>query len=91
MRSELKKKTFKTEAEEAEWWDMNQDALADEFEKAAAAGTLGRSRAGNSTAPDWLRKSWESAKQLNLDTLSAEEIDAEIEAARKARRRDTQG
>lgn len=37
------------------------------------------------TVPDWLRQSWESARQANLDRLSMEEIDAEIHAARKAR------
>jgi len=45
MREELKKKTFRNEAEEAAWWDRHQDALAGEFEKAAAAGTLGRGTA----------------------------------------------
>lgn len=39
------KKTFKNEAEEAKWWDQHQDALANEFEKAAAAGTLRRGTA----------------------------------------------
>ena len=38
-------------------------------------------------APEWLQKSWESAKQEGLDQLSPEEIDAEIAAARTARRR----
>jgi len=33
-------------------------------------------------APEWLRKSWESAKQSGLDRLSMDEIDAEIAAAR---------
>jgi len=37
-------------------------------------------------APEWLRKSWASAKETGLDQLSMEEIDAEIAAARKARR-----
>lgn len=37
-------------------------------------------------APDWLRRSWESARQAGLDQLSIEEIDAEIAAARKERR-----
>jgi plasmid stability protein len=37
-------------------------------------------------APEWLRKSWESAREAGLDHLSTEEIDAEIAAARKARR-----
>jgi hypothetical protein len=39
-------------------------------------------------APEWLRKSWESAKAAGLDNLSSEEIDAEISAARKSRLRD---
>lgn len=37
-------------------------------------------------APDWLRKSWASAQAEGLDQLSMDEIDAEIEAARLARR-----
>jgi hypothetical protein len=37
-------------------------------------------------APEWLQKSWESSRQAGLDQLSAEEMDAEIPAARKARR-----
>jgi plasmid stability protein len=41
-------------------------------------------------APEWLRKSWESSKQAGLDRLSADEIEAEIEAARKARRQSPQ-
>ena len=36
--------------------------------------------------PEWLKKSWQSSKQTGLDRLSAEEVDAEIAAARKARR-----
>lgn len=36
--------------------------------------------------PEWLRKSWETAKQAGLDQLSTDEIDAEIAAARRARR-----
>jgi len=38
------------------------------------------------SAPEWLQESWESAKRSGLDRLSMEEIDAEIDAARKARR-----
>jgi len=41
MKAELKKKKFRNEAEEAKWWEQHQEALANEFEKAAAAGTLG--------------------------------------------------
>ena len=37
------------------------------------------------SAPEWLQQSWESAKQFGLDQLSMEEIDAEIDAARKMR------
>jgi len=40
----------------------------------------------NDIAPEWLQKSWESSRQEGLDQLSGEEIDAEIAAARKARR-----
>jgi plasmid stability protein len=36
--------------------------------------------------PDWLRESWESAGQTGLNRLSMDEIDAEIAAARRARR-----
>jgi hypothetical protein len=36
--------------------------------------------------PDWLRESWESAKQTGVNQLSMDEIDAEIAAARKTRR-----
>ena len=38
------------------------------------------------SAPDWLQNSWENAKRLGSDRLSTEEIDAEIQAARRARR-----
>lgn len=31
---------FKSEAEEADWWDSHEDELADEFEKAASEGRL---------------------------------------------------
>ncbi len=36
--------------------------------------------------PDWLRESWESAGQTGVNQLSMGEIDAEISAARSARR-----
>ena len=36
-------------------------------------------------APEWLRKSWETAKQTGLDRLTSDEIDAEIAAARHDR------
>jgi hypothetical protein len=37
-------------------------------------------------APEWLRGSWASAKEAGLDKLYTDEIDAEIAAARKAKR-----
>jgi plasmid stability protein len=37
-------------------------------------------------APEWLRKSWAGAKEMGLDQLSTDEINAEIAAARKAKR-----
>lgn len=65
-------------------------------QKIAIESLLGRSVAEDevvsiralavASAPEWLRQSWESAKRLGLDRLSTEEIDAEIEAARKERR-----
>jgi plasmid stability protein len=36
--------------------------------------------------PDWLRESWENAGQTGVNQLSMDEIDAEIAAARRARR-----
>jgi prevent-host-death family protein len=36
--------------------------------------------------PDWLEKSWDSAKRHGLDKLTRKEIDAEITASRYARR-----
>jgi len=37
-------------------------------------------------APDWLRQSWESAERAGTADLSMDEIEAEIAAARRARR-----
>src|SRR5438094_9128805 len=36
--------------------------------------------------PDWLKKSWASAKRNGLDKMTMKEIDAEIAAARRERR-----
>jgi len=65
-------------------------------QKMAIESLLGRSIADNEeisirtmtppSAPEWLQASWKSAKEQGLDQLSMEEIDAEIAAARKARR-----
>jgi prevent-host-death family protein len=37
--------------------------------------------------PDWLEKSWDSAKRHGLDKLTPKQIDAEIAAARRDRRK----
>jgi predicted DNA binding CopG/RHH family protein len=50
MRKEFQKKNFKSEEEEANWWDQNQDALADEFERAASEGTLSHGTAARKGA-----------------------------------------
>ena len=65
-------------------------------QKMAIESLLGRAIAENEeisirattlpSAPEWLQVSWKSAQEQGLDQLSMEEIDAEIAAARKARR-----
>jgi len=37
-----KRRPFKTETQEAQWWEKNQKLIADHFEKAKAAGKLGK-------------------------------------------------
>jgi hypothetical protein len=37
--------------------------------------------------PDWLQKSWDSAKRQGFDKLTPKEIDAEIASARRERRK----
>ncbi len=41
MLEELKNKTFASEAEEAAWWESNQDGLLEDFKKATAEGRVG--------------------------------------------------
>ncbi len=65
-------------------------------QKLAIESLLGRSVAedeaisirtlASASAPGWLQQSWETARRSGLDRLSTAEIDAEIDAARKARR-----
>ncbi|MFP5276795.1 MAG: DUF2188 domain-containing protein [Acidobacteriota bacterium] len=45
MKEELKKQNFRSEAEEAKWWEEHQDDLANEFEGAAALGAIGHGTA----------------------------------------------
>ena len=53
LRNELLTRHFELEAEEAAWWDTHQNDLADEFEKAAVTGTLGRGTAARrGSTPD---------------------------------------
>lgn len=64
-------------------------------QRLALESLLGRSISDNeqiiirtsklSRAPEWLRRSWDTAQEQGLDRLSAEEIDAEIASIRKAR------
>lgn len=65
-------------------------------QRVVVEGLLGRSVEENEAisirslvpgrTPEWLLESWESAERQDVDELSSEEIDAEIAAARKARR-----
>ncbi len=41
MLEDLKNKTFANEAEEAAWWESNEDALLEDFKKATAEGRVG--------------------------------------------------
>jgi predicted DNA binding CopG/RHH family protein len=41
MLEKLKNKTFANEAEEAAWWESNEDALLEDFKKATAEGRVG--------------------------------------------------
>jgi hypothetical protein len=62
-------------------------------QKSAIESLLGHSVADDeavsirtqAAAPEWLQRSWDSARQLELDRLTMEEIDLEISCARKAR------
>jgi hypothetical protein len=65
-------------------------------QRLAIEGLLGRTigeheeisirTAPSPSAPDWLKRSWDTAQEQGLDRLSAEEIEEEIAAARNARR-----
>ena len=66
-------------------------------QRIAIEGLLGRSIGENEqiiirtaeapAPPEWLKRSWERAQERGLDRLSAKEIDAEIAAVRKTRRK----
>lgn len=42
----------------------------------------------NMRPPGWLERSWTNAERLGLDTMTADEIDAEIAASRQVTRAD---
>jgi predicted DNA binding CopG/RHH family protein len=75
MLEELKTKSFKNESEEADWWESNEDALADEFEKATAEGLVGVGTVAKRAAlptttirldPDDIAKAREQAAERGL-------------------------
>lgn len=67
--------------------DEQQAALAAKARlKGLSTEQYARQVLENDLTPEWVQKSWETSKQAGLDQLSTEEIDAEIAAARKARR-----
>ncbi len=59
---------FKSEAEEAEWWDTHEDESIEAFTKAAAEGRLGRGTV---------------ARKAGLPTTTIRLDPADIEMARK--------
>ncbi|MFZ1938303.1 MAG: DUF2188 domain-containing protein [Terracidiphilus sp.] len=76
MKEELKKLSFKSEEEEAQWWDKNQDALAQAFEEAAVAGTLGHgttARKGNTPT---------TTIRLDPDDIAKARVQAEVKGLR---------
>ena len=80
MKEKLKNQNFRNEAEEAQWWEQHQDALADKFEKAAAAGTLGHGTAARKAG----------ATPTTTIRLAAEDIaKARIQAQRRGLRYQT--
>jgi hypothetical protein len=51
-----------------------------------STGQYARQVLEHDLVPNWLRESWESAARTGVNQLSMDEIDAEIAAARTARR-----
>ena len=64
---------FKSEAEEAAWWDSREDESFKEFEQAAADGTLGRGTAA--------RKAGLPTTTIRLDPVDIEM--ARVQAEKK--------
>jgi predicted DNA binding CopG/RHH family protein len=94
---EAKKKNFANEAEEAAWWESQEDSLADEFEKASAEGRVGvgtvAKRAGFPTTtirldPDDIAKAREqaAARGLRYQTYLKMIIHEALHKAKSARK-----
>jgi len=66
--------------------EQNAALAAKARAKGLSAEQYAREVLEHDLVPQWLRRSWETASAAGLHQLSAEEIDAEISAARKARR-----
>jgi len=64
MTKTLKTPEFKSEAEEAAWWDSHPDQILGMFEQAAKDGTLGRGTLA--------RRSQTAATSIRLDTADIE-------------------
>lgn len=64
MKQTLKTPEFKSEKEEAKWFDTHQDDLLAQFEQAAKEGTLGRGTLA--------RRSQTAATSIRLDTADIE-------------------
>ena len=64
MKETLKTPDFKTEKEEAEWYDAHPDLLLAQFEQAAKDGTLGRGTL--------VRRAQTAATSIRLDRADIE-------------------
>ena len=69
--------------------DLPDEQMAALTVKARARGLSAEEYASQALqqdlAPEWLQKSWKTAREAGLEQLSAEEIEAEIAASRQAR------
>jgi hypothetical protein len=63
LMNNLKVPKFVTEAEEALWWESNEDALLDEFKKATAEGRVGYGTLAKRLAAEPVAKSQEALPQ----------------------------
>ncbi len=67
--------------------DAQKDALtAKARARGLSAEQYAREVLQHDLVPEWLQRSWDISQATGADQMSMEEIDAEIAAARKARR-----